>query len=142
VYSGAGMIDDNAWMARCLALRDTLRRIKPRIADGPHMLGAVGGPAIAVAAGLLLGAAERRTPVLFDGPVGAAAAVAARDYAIEVRLWCHLADDGGHPAVIAAADLLGLTPLVGLNAGLGEGATALAILPLLQNALLLSTLDS
>ena len=142
VYSGSGVIDDNAWMTRCLTIRDTLRRIKPRIADGPHMLAAVAGPAIAVAAGLLLGAADRRTPVLIDGPVGAAAAVVARDYAIEVRLWCLLADDGGHPAVISAADLLGLTPLVSMHTGLGEGGTALAILPLLQNALTLSTMDS
>jgi NaMN:DMB phosphoribosyltransferase len=80
--------------------------------------------------------------VLIDGPVGAAAAVVARDYAIEVRLWCLLADDGGHPAVISAADLLGLTPLVSMHTGLGEGGTALAILPLLQNALTLSTMDS
>ncbi len=141
VHTGTGTIDDNAWMVRCVAIRDALLRIKPRMADGPHMLGAVGGPAIAVATGLFLGAAQRRTPLLFDGPVGAAAAVAARDYAIEVRLWCQLADDGGHPAVVTAADLLGLTPLVSLRTGLGEGGTALTILPLLRAAVMLSGLS-
>lgn len=141
VYVGDGTINDEAWIARCLTIRDTLRRIKPRIADGPHMLGAVSGPAIAVATGLLLGAADRRTPVMIDGPVGAAAALAARDYAVEVRLWCLLADDGGHPAVQAAADLLGLTPAFDLGVGLGEGASSLAVLPLMQSALALSTMD-
>lgn len=142
VYVGDGTIDDTAWIKRCLTIRDTLHRIKPRLADGPHMIGAVGGPAIALATGLILGAADRRTPVMIDGPVGAAAALAARDFATEVRLWLLLTDDSGHPTVRAAADLLGLTPAFGLGLGLGEGATSLAILPLIQSALTLSALDS
>jgi NaMN:DMB phosphoribosyltransferase len=141
VYVGDGTIDDAAWITRCLAIRDTLHRIKPRIADGRHVLAAVGGPALALATGLILGAADRRTPVMIDGPVGAAAALAARDFATEVRLWLLLADDGDHPAVQTAADLLGLTPAFRLGVGLGEGATSLAVLPLIQSALALSAMD-
>ncbi|KAB1906822.1 nicotinate-nucleotide--dimethylbenzimidazole phosphoribosyltransferase, partial [Micromonospora sp. AMSO1212t] len=37
-----------------------------------------------------------------------------------------------------AADVLGLTPLVDLRLDLGEGATALAALPLLRSALTLA----
>lgn len=140
VYVGDGAIDDTAWIRRCLAVRDTLHRIKPRLSDGPHMAAALGGPAIALATGLILGAADRRTPVMIDGPVGAAAALTARDYATEVRLWVLLTDDGGHPAVRASADLLGLTPAFQLGIGLGEGATSLAVLPLIQSSLALAAL--
>jgi NaMN:DMB phosphoribosyltransferase len=38
-----------------------------------------------------------------------------------------------------AADMLSLEPLVNLRMGLGEGCTALALLPLIQSALLISS---
>jgi adenosyl cobinamide kinase/adenosyl cobinamide phosphate guanylyltransferase len=135
VFVGDGTIDDNAWMTRCLTLRDALRRVRDRVPDGPTSLAALGGPSLAVAAGLLLGAAQRRTPVLIDGPVGAAAALAARDYAAQTRLWCQLTDVGGDPTVRAAADRVGLAPLFDVGFALGEGANALALLPTIQAAL-------
>lgn len=142
VRAPGGVIDDRAWMTRCLTIRDTLLRVRSRMSDGPHSLVTFGGPAIALATGLLLGAADRRTPVLIDGPVGAAALMAARDYASQVRLWCLLVDHGNHPTVRTAADILGLVPVFDLRMGLGEGLSALAVLPLLQSALTLSTMDS
>jgi hypothetical protein len=75
------------------------------------MLTTVGGPALALATGVLLGAAARRTPVFIDGALGAAAALAARDWAAQVRLWCALVDIGGDATVKAAADRLGTTPI-------------------------------
>jgi NaMN:DMB phosphoribosyltransferase len=70
--------------------------------------------------------------------VGVAAALAARDYAAQTRMWCLLTDHGNQPTVRTAADMLGLSPLVDLHIGLGEGCNALAILPLLQSALSIS----
>ena len=102
----------------------------------------LGGTDLAVAAGVVLGGASRRTPVLVDGPVGIAAGLVARELAIEARPWLLLADHGGHPAAEAGADLLGLTPVAALGLGLGEGAASLAVLPLIQSALLLSTVDT
>src|SRR5262249_58518770 len=96
------------WKPGGWASRGGLVRLKPRLRDGPTMLAAVGGPALATAAGVLLGAAARRTPVLVDGPVGAAAALAARDYAVPVRLWCLLTDDSTDPPVRVAPDRPGL----------------------------------
>lgn len=132
--------DDAAWMERCVALRDALRRVDIRSRDPRTLLAMLGGPDLAVATGLLLGAAARRTPVLLDGPVGVAAALLARDFAGQVRYWCLLVDDGGHPAVKVAARALDLEPVVNLGLGLGEGTGALASLPLLRSALTLSTL--
>ena len=71
--------DDAAWMLACAATRDAMRRGRPVLADQVDLLAAVGGADLAVATGLLLQAAARRTPVVLDGPaVAAAALVAAR----------------------------------------------------------------
>jgi nicotinate-nucleotide--dimethylbenzimidazole phosphoribosyltransferase len=142
VWGEAGRIDDEAWMRRCVAIRDALVRVHRE--HGPHAnsataLACVGGPALAVAAGLLLGAASRKTPVLLDGPVGTAAALVARDYAAQTRMWCLLTDVAGQPTVRAAADLLGLEAVVDLGLGLGEGCNALALLPMIQSALAISS---
>jgi nicotinate-nucleotide--dimethylbenzimidazole phosphoribosyltransferase len=135
VYHPGGAIDDEAWMVRCTALRDGLHRLHGRSRDARTLLSAFGGRDIAVAAGIVLGAASRRTPVVIDGPVGMAAALAARDIAGPARLWTVLADHGNHPTVKAGAQALDLEPLVELRLGLGEGAASLMAVPLIQAAL-------
>src|SRR6266511_2527887 len=107
-----GRIDDEAWMSRCAAVRDALHRVRYSDRDPRRILAALGGPDLAVATGLLLGAVSRH--------------------------WLMLPDDGGHPMVKRAADTLGTQPLFDLRVGLGEGASALAALPLLRSALALA----
>ncbi|WBB54295.1 bifunctional adenosylcobinamide kinase/adenosylcobinamide-phosphate guanylyltransferase [Verrucosispora sp. WMMD573] len=138
VVTAGGEIDDVAWMARCAAVRDALHRTRRASRDAVNVLAELGGGDIAVATGILLGATARRLPVLLDGPVGVAAALISRDLAGQARHWCLLADDGGHPAVRLAAEVLGLDPLTQLRLDLGEGANALTVLPLLRSALALS----
>jgi NaMN:DMB phosphoribosyltransferase len=131
-----GRIDDPAWMRRCAAVRDAVHRVRAQSRTaGRAVLAELGGPDLATATGILLGAAARRTPVLLDGPVGAAAALAARNLAGPARHWCLLPDHGGHPTVVRVAEVLGLTPCLDLRLELDEGATALAALPLLNAAL-------
>jgi len=142
VRQAGGRFDDPAWMVRCAAVRDALHRARGRARQPKELLAALGGTDLAVAVGVLLGAASRRTPVVIDGPVGIAAGLVARDLASQSRLWLLLADHGGHPATESGADTLSLTPAAELKLGLGEGAASLAVLPLIQSALLLSTVDS
>ncbi|HEX5597067.1 MAG TPA: bifunctional adenosylcobinamide kinase/adenosylcobinamide-phosphate guanylyltransferase [Micromonosporaceae bacterium] len=134
VHAPGGGIDDAAWMARCAAVRDALHRTRNSPRDAKDVLAELGGGTIATATGILLGAAARRTPVLLDGPVGVAAGLVSRDLAGQARHWCLLPDDGGHPAVRFAAEVLGLTPVFDLRLDLGEGMTALATLPMLRSA--------
>lgn len=175
-----GRFDDRAWMVRCEAVRDALFRIRLQ-QTGPtaggrgrgsadhsfarmvnrrrgsisalRVLAEVGGGDIAVATGVLLGAAAARTPVLLDGPIGMAAALLGRELSGGLPQWLLVPDTGRHPVVTRVADTLGLSPLVNLrlNPGgeFGEGATALAALPILVTALALasdpagrSTMDS
>jgi NaMN:DMB phosphoribosyltransferase len=129
-----GRYDDEAWMARCAAVRDALHRIRQEPRGAKDMLRQFGGADFAVAVGALLGAASRRLPVLLDGPLGIAAGLVARDLGSQARHWCLLPDAGNLALVAKGADVLGLTPVLDLGLGLGEGANALAALPLLRAA--------
>ncbi|AGL15379.1 bifunctional adenosylcobinamide kinase/adenosylcobinamide-phosphate guanylyltransferase [Actinoplanes sp. N902-109] len=138
VLAPGGFYDDEAWMRRCAAVRDAMHRIRQEPRGAKDILAQLGGADVAVAAGALLGAAARRMPVLVDGPVGIAAGLVARDLAAQSRHWCLLADAGKHQLVRQGADVLGLTPVLDLGLDLGEGANALAALPLLRTAIALA----
>jgi nicotinate-nucleotide--dimethylbenzimidazole phosphoribosyltransferase len=138
-----GSVDDTAWIRRCAAVRDALARVR-RLSRDPHVaLSALGGPDIAMATGLLMGAAARRTPVLLDGPVGLVAALLARDLAGQATHWCLVPDTCRHPTTAAVAARIGLEPFLDLRLDLGEGAAALTALGTLQAALdLVATLPA
>lgn len=139
VRTAEGTIDDPAWIRRCAAVRDAVHRVRAGNRTAARaLLSELGGPGIATATGVLLGAAARRTPVLFDGPVAAAAALVARNLAGQARHWWLLPDHGDHPTVRRAAEVLRLDPVLNLRLALGEGATACAALPLLRGALSLA----
>jgi adenosyl cobinamide kinase/adenosyl cobinamide phosphate guanylyltransferase/NaMN:DMB phosphoribosyltransferase len=135
VLQPGGRFDDEAWMVRCGAVRDALHRIRQESRGAKDLLRELGGTDLAVATGLLLGATARRLPVLLDGPVGIAAGLVARDVGAQTRHWCLLPDAGGLALVRQGADVLGLTSVLDLGLGLGEGANALATLPLLRTAI-------
>ena len=113
VVGPGGRVDDAAWMRRCTAVRDALHRSRYAGRSAKEVLAELGGGDIAVATGVLLGAAAHRLPVLLDGPVGIAAGMVSRDLGGQARHWCLLVDDGGHPGVRLGAEVLGLTPLSG-----------------------------
>ncbi|RKN18911.1 cobalamin biosynthesis protein [Micromonospora musae] len=138
VVTDTGEIDDAAWMRRCAAVRDAMHRSRLSSRAAKDVLAELGGGDLAIATGVLLGATARRIPVMLDGPVGLAAGLVSRDLAGQARHWCLLADHGGDPAVKLAADVLGLTPLLDLRLGLGEGANALVALPMLRSVLALA----
>jgi nicotinate-nucleotide--dimethylbenzimidazole phosphoribosyltransferase len=138
VVTPAGLYDDNAWMTRCLALRDALHRVRHRNGDPRTVLGSLGGADLAAATGLILGAASRRMPVMIDGPVGAAAALLANEFAPNARRWLLLPDTGRNVALMVAAEALELRAWLDLCLDLGEGTTSLAALPMLQMALTLA----
>jgi nicotinate-nucleotide--dimethylbenzimidazole phosphoribosyltransferase len=134
-----GKVDDASWMLRAATARDALHRSRNSDLNADTILAELGGPDFAIIAGIILGATARRTPVLLDGPVGTAAALLARDLGSQSRLWAAIADYGSNPTTKAAADVLGLNPLIDLRVGLGEGSGALLALPLLRSALTLAS---
>ncbi|GAA4251065.1 bifunctional adenosylcobinamide kinase/adenosylcobinamide-phosphate guanylyltransferase [Dactylosporangium darangshiense] len=135
VVDASGFVDDAAWVRKVGAIRDARHRIRNRSRDPHVMLSMLGGGDIAVATGIVLGAASRRLPLMIDGPVAIAAALVARDYGAQTRHWLLMPDHGENPTVKLAADVLGANPFLQLRLDLGEGCTALTALPLINTAL-------
>jgi nicotinate-nucleotide--dimethylbenzimidazole phosphoribosyltransferase len=111
-----------------------LDRHQPDPADPVGVLAAFGGFEHAALAGYILGAAALRVPVILDGVISGAAALAAAALAPDVTAACfagHRSTEPGHALALAH---LGLRPLVDLGLRLGEGTGALLALPLVQSA--------
>jgi nicotinate-nucleotide--dimethylbenzimidazole phosphoribosyltransferase len=117
--------------------REILRQVRDRHAAParPELaLQAYGGCEIAMMAGAMLGAAEKRLLVVVDGFIATSAAVAAARFNPAVLDYCvfaHASAEGGHAHALRALDV---KPLLDLGLRLGEGTGAVLAWPLLQSA--------
>jgi nicotinate-nucleotide--dimethylbenzimidazole phosphoribosyltransferase len=127
-------IDDQAWMRKAAAIRDALRRARVVAMNPTALLRTSGGADFAAMAGFLAQAAVRRTPVILDGVVVTAAALAADRLAPGARRWWVAGHLSVEPAHGFALDHLGLRPLLELDMRLGEGSGAVTALPLVLAA--------
>ena len=133
VGRGTG-IDDAAWVRKATVVRDACFRAKAWRDDSARLVGAVGGADFAAMAAFLAQAAVRRTPVILDGVVSAAAALVAEGMAPGARQWWVAGHRSTEPSQQAALASLGLEPLVDFGLRLGEGTGALLALPLVSAA--------
>ncbi|WP_071330180.1 nicotinate-nucleotide--dimethylbenzimidazole phosphoribosyltransferase [Streptomyces sampsonii] len=136
VVTGRGglPVDDLAWMRKCAAIRDALRRARPVLGDQLELLAAVGGADLAALTGFLLQSAVRRTPVILDGVVTSAAALVAQRVAFRAPDWWVCGQVSGEPGQAKALDRLAMEPLLDQGVRVGEGLGALLALPLVQAA--------
>ena len=126
-------VDDEGLMRKRDAVGRALAINAGAIAAGPlEALAAVGGLEIAGLVGVVLEAARERKPVIIDGFISGAAALAATalDPAVAGYLIAsHRSQELGHGAVL---ERLGLAPLLDLDLRLGEGTGAALALPLVR----------
>jgi nicotinate-nucleotide--dimethylbenzimidazole phosphoribosyltransferase len=97
---------------------------KPDPGDPLDVLAKVGGFELAGLAGVMLAAAARRLPVICDGFITTAAALAATALAPGLKNYliaAHLSSEPGHRILL---DCMGLKPLLDLDMRLGEGTGA------------------
>ncbi|MFJ6082121.1 nicotinate-nucleotide--dimethylbenzimidazole phosphoribosyltransferase [Streptomyces sp. NPDC092369] len=136
VVTGRGglAIDDLAWMRKCAAIRDALRRARPVLGEQLQLLATVGGADLTAMTGFLLQSAVRKTPVILDGVVAAACALVAQRIAFRAPDWWLAGHDSGEPGQAKALDRMALEPLLSHGVTVGEGAGALLALPLVQAA--------
>lgn len=127
-------IDDDGWMRKTAAVRDALYRAHPVRSDPVGLLRVGGGADLAAIAGFLAQAAVRRTPVLLDGIVVTAAALAAEALAPGARAWWQAGHRSTEPAHTLALAQLELQPILDLGLHLGEGTGAALALPVLRAA--------
>lgn len=122
-------------------LKNKIKVIERALEVNAHLLGdplktlaAVGGLEIAGICGLILGAAGRRLPVVVDGFIASAAALAAmrfRQAASDYLFFSHCSAEAGHRTFF---DRLGIRPILDLDMRLGEGTGAALAMNVIEGA--------
>lgn len=132
-------IDEAGRVHKIQIIQEALDRHHPDRADALDVVATVGGLEIAGLAGLILGAAAARVPVVLDGFIAGAAALIAvgiqplcRDYLIA----SHRSVERGHQAIL---DHLDLKALLDLDLRLGEGTGACLGMGLVQASIKILT---
>ncbi|PZS35381.1 MAG: hypothetical protein DLM58_03980 [Pseudonocardiales bacterium] len=131
---GAGLTPD-VWMQRAVDVRDTRRRGMVHRAQPVELLEAVGGADVAAAAGFVLRAAARRTPVLLDGLPAATAALVAYEAQPRAVRWWRSADLSAEPAHELALTKLGQRSVLDLGVGLADGTAGVLAAVVLRAAI-------
>jgi nicotinate-nucleotide--dimethylbenzimidazole phosphoribosyltransferase len=138
VGRGAGL-DDRGVRHKADVVARAVQLHRDSLDDPVQALAALGGFEIAMMAGFLLGAASRRLPVVVDGFISGAAALAARAIqprVVDYLIFSHRSAERAHGLMLQC---LGVPPLLELQMRLGEGTGAALAIELLENALALYT---
>jgi nicotinate-nucleotide--dimethylbenzimidazole phosphoribosyltransferase len=117
-------VDDAGLQRKIAAIKRALEINRPDRTDALDVLAKVGGAEIGVMAGVVLGAAAERVPVVADGFISTSAAALACVFSSDVRDYLfigHRSSERGHDSLI---EFIGQRPLLDLRMRLGEGTGA------------------
>jgi nicotinate-nucleotide--dimethylbenzimidazole phosphoribosyltransferase len=122
-------ISDEALQRKVKVIEGAIRLNKPDPKDALDVLSKVGGTEIGGIAGLILGAASKRIPIVIDGLISTAGALIAYNIEPSVKDYmfaAHNSVEKGHRVMLKT---MGLDPILDLDLRLGEGTgAALAML--------------
>ena len=133
VGRGAG-VDDAGLARKIRAIEQGLRVNQPDPTDALDVLGKVGGLEIGAIAGIVLGAAAHRIPVVVDGFISTAGALIAAGLCPQVKDYIIASHTSVEPGHRAMWDCLGCEPLLDLHMRLGEGTGAVLAMNLVEAA--------
>jgi nicotinate-nucleotide--dimethylbenzimidazole phosphoribosyltransferase len=131
---GTGL-DDRRFRHKVEVIECALKVNNPDPRDGLDVLSKVGGFEIGGLAGVILGAAASRVPVVIDGFISGAAAMIARALApraVDYMIASHLSEEPGHRIML---NWLGLEPMIQMRMRLGEGTGAVLAFHLIEAGL-------
>lgn len=131
VGKGTG-VDDKGLAHKKSVIAKALEINSPQKNDALDVLAKVGGLEIAGLAGVMLGAAAKRVPVVVDGFISAAAALVASRLApksVNFMFASHVSVEPGHKRILSE---IGLQPMLQLNMRLGEGTGAVLAMNLID----------
>jgi nicotinate-nucleotide--dimethylbenzimidazole phosphoribosyltransferase len=133
VGKGTG-IQEEALQHKTNVIKRALALHQPDAKDPLGVLQKVGGLELCALAGLALGCAAKRVPIVVDGFITTVAVLCAirlcpqvKDYVIP----SHLSEEPGHRIALSAA---GLKPMLHMNMRLGEGSGAALLFPIIDTA--------
>jgi len=131
---GTGL-DDTGWRHKVDVIGQALALHRDAFGDGLQTLAAVGGFEIAAMTGVCLAGAAADIPVVVDGFIATAAAMAANQISpglVEHLFFGHRSAEGGHRE---ALEWLGARPILDLEMRLGEGTGAALAMSTIEAAL-------
>jgi len=134
VGRGTGL-DDAGMRRKTEVVARALEIHRVTLASGESTLAALGGFEIAAMAGVCLGGAASKVPVVVDGFIATAAAVAAEKIhpgVFDHLFFSHRSAEGGHALVL---EHFKLRPILDLNLRLGEGTGAALAMNVIDSAL-------
>ncbi len=132
-------VDEEGWQNKVTVIERAIAINRPNPNDGFDVLRKVGGFEIGGLAGLIIGAAAQKKPVLLDGFISTAAGLIAHSLApksADYMISAHRSAENGHQAML---NILGKESLLDLGLRLGEGTGAALAMPLLDSAASLLT---
>lgn len=128
-------IDEAALKHKISVIEKGIEVNKPDKDDAIDVLSKVGGFEIGGLAGIILGAAAKRIPVVIDGFISGAACLLACKIEPKIIKYCiasHRSQEPGHKIIL---EYLGLSPLFDLSLRLGEGTGACLGIGLIEASL-------
>jgi len=128
-------VNDAVFGHKVRVIEESLAVNRPDPKDPVDVLAKVGGAEIAGIAGLIIGAAANRVPVVIDGFISTAGALVACEMKPETRDYmfaAHRSVEKGHAVML---ERMGLRPFVDLDLRLGEGTGAAIGISLIEAAL-------
>jgi len=132
-------IDDKTLAHKIAVIKKAIKVNRPDAKDGIDVLSKLGGFEIGGIAGLILGGALKRIPVVIDGFISGAGALIA--YKIEPKvkdylIASHCSEEKGHHIIL---EYLGLKPILNLDMRLGEGTGAALGISIVEAAIKILT---
>ena len=131
VGRGTGL-DDAGLAKKIQVLRSALQLHGLNDKDAKQVLATLGGFEIAMIAGAMLGAAEKKAVLLIDGFIASAALLVAYKMQPNILYYCvfaHCSNERAHKKLL---EYLAAKPLLDLGMRLGEGTGAALVYPLIQ----------
>ncbi len=127
-------IDDKMLVHKVAVIKQAIENNRGSLATPLEVLSSLGGFEIAGICGLILGAASVGMPVVVDGFISSAGAVAAMKLSCKVSdylFFSHLSNEQGHKAIM---NKLGARPILDLDLRLGEGTGAALAMQVIEGA--------
>ncbi|WP_203248099.1 nicotinate-nucleotide--dimethylbenzimidazole phosphoribosyltransferase [Sporosarcina beigongshangi] len=130
---GAG-VGEGGIEHKVAVIRKAIELNKPKPTDGIDVLAKVGGLEIGGMAGVMLGAAANRIPVVIDGYISTVAALIAIAIEPKAKDYFIASHASLEPGARLANELLGIEPMLTMDMCLGEGSGAALAFPIIDAA--------
>lgn len=128
-------INNDSWMNKVQVIKDAISLNKADPSDPLGVLSSVGGAEIGGIAGLVIGAAANRVPVIIDGFISTAGALIAYEIEPKTKEYMFAAHNSQEPGHKAVLERIGLRPILDLDLRLGEGTGAALAMMIIEAGL-------